>query len=295
MLRHPISLFLALLIFLPLTLNAGDWHTTNQLICSDCHTMHNSQNGQPMRYDLLSSPSPHLLRHASSLSLCIYCHDGTNPDAPDVISSVTYVSDPAGGFFTNTGGTASNTSHNLGMASPELSPGSSDSLILTCISCHNPHGNSSYRNLQFNPPGSGNTSDVTVVVNQTVRANGTNPAQVYIPSNLKYKSGMSQWCNDCHTNFHGRTTGEEGTASPWFRHPQEKQISGSTDADFTYWSGTITNRVPVQTPTDDTIPSTDDQVFCLSCHKTHGSANRSGTIFADGTTLLSTCQQCHNQ
>jgi predicted CXXCH cytochrome family protein len=287
--------FLFLLIFymlllLPPLLRAGDWHTTNQLVCSDCHTMHNSQGGLPMRYDRNSSPSPHLLRHATSLSLCIYCHDGTDPKTPDVIAPVTYVSDPAGGFFGNTGGTATGTGHNLGMPAPEPAPGGNDSLILTCVSCHDPHGNSNYRNLWLNPVGSGNTGDTPVVVNQAVKANGSNPSQVYIPSNLKYKSGMSMWCNDCHPNFHS-----SGTQPSGFLHPSDKQISGSDNADYDYWSGTITNRVPAQTPTDDTIPSTDDQVFCLSCHKAHGSANRSGLIFADGATLDSTCQQCHNQ
>ncbi len=288
-LTHLFLVFLLLLPF-PTVLRGGDWHTANQLLCSDCHTMHNSQGGQPMRYDRQSSPAPRLLRHATSLSLCNYCHDGSNSNAPDVIAPVPYVSDPAGGFFGNTGGTATNTGHNLGMPSPEPAPGGNDSLILACVSCHDPHGNSNYRNLWRNPVGSGNTTDTLVVVNQAVKANGSNPGQVYIPSNLKYKSGISQWCNDCHPNFHSG-----GTEGSGFLHPSDKQISGSGNADYAYWSGTITNRVPVQTPTDDTIPSNDDQVFCLSCHKAHGSANRSGLIFTDGTTLDSTCQQCHNQ
>ena len=44
--------------------------------------MHNSIGGQPMRYDLNGAPAQKLLRHATALTLCVYCHDGSNPAAP---------------------------------------------------------------------------------------------------------------------------------------------------------------------------------------------------------------------
>jgi len=294
--KRLIVLFLILLCLACFSsfLNAGDWHNASQLACTDCHTMHNSQRGQTMRYDKQPSPSPRLLRHATGLSLCVYCHDGGNPNAPDVISPVTYASDPAGGFFANSVGQPPDFGHKLGIPLP--APGSPDlEMTLTCASCHDVHGNSNYRNLLLNPPGSGSTGNLTVVVNQTNKANGTNRAQVYVPANLRYKSGMAEWCKSCHPDFHGKSEGAEGTQSPWLRHPQGKQISGSNNVDFTSWSGTVANRVPVQTPMDDVIPSSDDQVFCLSCHKAHGSAKRASLIFVDGVTLNSTCQQCHNQ
>ena len=143
--------------------------------------------------------------------------------------------------------------------------------------------------------GTGNAGPVTVLVNELVPPGGSNPAQVYVQSNLFHKSGMAAWCNDCHGNFHGTTGNEEGTQSPWLRHPQSQEIAASDGADFTHWSGTIADRVPVETPGDDTIPSADDVVVCLSCHKAHGSSQPDGLIYADGTTKLSTCQQCHNQ
>ncbi|HBO70249.1 MAG TPA: hypothetical protein DD658_09030 [Deltaproteobacteria bacterium] len=282
-------------LFRAAVLHSGDWHTADQLACSDCHTMHNSQNGLPMRYDGQGFPAQGLLRHATALSLCLFCHDGTNPSAPDVIVPVTYVASPAGGFFANSGGTPSGISHNLAMPSAEVPPGGTDALILTCNTCHDPHGNGNYRNLRPNPGGSGNSSDVMVVVDQAVKANGSNAAQVYVPSNLVYRSGMSQWCNACHTNFHGITAGEEGIRSPWFRHPQDQALSAARNVDYAFWRGTVPNRVPVQNSTDNVVPSGDDQVFCLSCHKAHGSANKAAVIFADGATLNSTCQQCHNQ
>ncbi len=121
---------------------------------------------------------------------------------------------------------------------------------------------------------------------------------LYVASNILYKDGMSAWCADCHGNFHG--SGNTGSPEPWFRHPQDETINGAIYADYTYWSGSISNRVPVEAynvsvtlPSD--IPSDYDEVFCLSCHEAHGSANKYGLVYADGSKMLSTCQQCHNQ
>ena len=277
----------------PATALAGDWHSLDSLVCSDCHTMHNSSGGQPMRYDSAATPAPALLRHASSLALCVYCHDGSNPGAPDVIAPVSYVSDPAAGFFANVGGVASPNAHDLALATAVVPPGGSLAVILTCTTCHAPHGTASYRNLAADPSGQGGAAS-PVSARQTVLPTGTNPAQVYVGGNVVHKGGMSKWCGRCHGDYHGRTSGQEGTQSPWLRHPQEQTISTSTHVDFTYWLGPQTNRVVVQSPTDDLVPSADDQVFCLSCHKAHGSPNRAALVFADGSRQSSTCDQCHN-
>ncbi len=274
--------------------SAGDWHAFETSTCTDCHTMHGTQQGQPMRYDLEYVPGPGLLRHASALMLCVTCHDGSNASAPDVIAPVNYVADPLGGFFANAGGVASPQAHDLGMAGSQTPPGGDRSMVLTCITCHAHHGNANYRNLVGNPSGSG-AAPVQVTVKQTLLPNGSNPTQVYVAGNLLYRAGMSAWCGDCHGDFHGRSGTAEGTASPWLRHPQDAQISGSPDADYAWWQGTVAGRVRVQTPNDDVVPSTDDQVFCLSCHKAHGSSARAALVFGDGVTLRSTCQQCHNQ
>ena len=275
---------------------AGDWHDDQTLVCSDCHTMHNSASGLPMRYDGVAAPAERLLRAADPTVLCLACHDGSDPDAPDVIAPVGYLGDPAGGWFMeNPLGQNNPNGHDLLPVGLQPAPGSADSFSLSCVSCHSPHGNGSYRNLLVDPGGSGNTGPVTPLVSQMVTADGSNPDLVYDPANLRYKSGISAWCNDCHGDFHGRVAGEEGTGRPWLRHPQSEPLFGSPGADYGFWSGPVAGRVPVETPTDDTVPSVDDSVFCLSCHKAHGSAHPDGLIFADGATRLSTCQQCHNQ
>ena len=275
--------------------SSGDWHNAEQLACSDCHTMHNSSSGQPMRYDNDPQPAQKLLRHSSALGLCTYCHDGTNPNAPDVISPVSYVGDPAGGSFPSDLATrmSNPNGHDLGAANPELPPGGTTAMTLTCVTCHAPHGSPNYRNLVIDPAGTG--ANLAVAAYQAIKANGTNPAQVYVQSNVVNKGGMSDWCGACHGSFHGKTNAGEGTASPWLRHPQDQTLSTSAHVDYAYWTGAIANRVPVQNPTSNTIPSSSDQVFCLSCHKAHGSSNRAALIFADGATKLSTCEQCHNK
>ncbi|MBE9546082.1 MAG: hypothetical protein IMF10_01135 [Proteobacteria bacterium] len=69
--------------------------------CVDCHTMHNSQNGDPMATDLAGTPTEDTFGHLTRSS-CIGCHKGpTVGGAPDVM--MTY-DDPdedvsAGGSF----------------------------------------------------------------------------------------------------------------------------------------------------------------------------------------------------
>jgi predicted CXXCH cytochrome family protein len=272
---------------------AGDWHRGDQLVCSDCHTMHNSSGGQPMRYDQASEPAPHLLRHATAQSLCLYCHDGTNLDAPDVVGPVSYTTEPLAGFFTQPG-QSSATGHDVGVPSSVTPPGGTAPMQLTCLSCHDHHGNTNYRNLRTDPLNTGG-APLTVQVTQTTAPNGSNPAQVYTRANVVWKNGLSAWCGSCHGAFHGKSSGQEGTSSPWFRHPQDLALSTSTNVDFSAWSGVVVNRVPTESPFDATVPSADDRVFCGSCHKAHGSANKAALIYADGLTLRTTCQQCHNE
>lgn len=289
-------IIMVIILFYALSTKAGTWHQSNQLICSDCHTMHYSEGGMIPERAKPGGPFSKLLLANTVNALCLSCHDGTDTDAPDVVAPVTYISDPAGGYFANSGGIASNKAHNLGMVSGEVPPGGTDSMILNCSSCHDPHGSSNYRNLLPNPKGKVSSANISVVASQIKTADGpggNSPSEVFAPSNITYRSGMSEWCKDCHTDYHGAT--ETGSPEPWFRHPQDLMINGKTHADYSHWSGTISNRIKVQSPNDTNVPSTDDQVFCLSCHKAHGSSKKNSLIYANGNSMLSTCQQCHNQ
>ncbi|MBC8329173.1 MAG: hypothetical protein H8E31_10555 [Planctomycetes bacterium] len=270
-------------------------HHGERLVCSDCHTVHNSRGGQPMRFDGVSMPAPVLLREANPTQLCLACHSGSYPLIPDVLGPVSYTADPAGGWFAQGLGLPNAHGHDLSPPSALAAPGSTESFTIECASCHDVHGSSNYRNLLLDPPGSADDGDVRVVVDQIIAPNGANAAQVYTPANLLDRSGMGEFCNSCHDNFHGRSASEEGAQRPWLRHPQEVAIAGAPHADFGHWSGPIVNRVRVETPTDDLVPSVDDRVSCLSCHKAHGSSRPDSLIYADGLRRRSTCQQCHDQ
>jgi predicted CXXCH cytochrome family protein len=289
-------------LVLPLAAVAGNWHRLENLVCSDCHTMHGSQShafgsASPVPTtpapggDWLSATAPnnHLLK-APGDQLCLACHDGTTSGAPDVIAPVGYVSDPLGGAFASASGPSDN-AHDLGNPSPVVPPDGDTAVVLGCRTCHDTHGNSNYRNLRPRPSGSPLRSDVTVSVAEKIVANGSNPAQVYVASNATYKAGMSAWCRDCHNVY------DEATS-----HPTDRQIYGATFADWNDWAArSWTTSNPnwildrVQNPQDPAVANYQqyDQVFCLSCHKAHGSANPKAVVYADGLSIDSTCGQCH--
>lgn len=278
----PLRVFIvAALCAVPLI--AGDWHYGAHLVCSDCHTNHNSAAGQPMRYDDVANPSAYLLRAETKQSLCLSCHDGASTSAPDVMGTVTYVGESAAGAFDNPGGTLVDHAHNLNTPTPVIPPGGTKEMILTCTTCHDPHGNDNYRNLRNDPAKTG-IANVTVVARQVTKADGSNPSAVYVSSNITYKSGISAWCQNCH--------GEPLEGSD---HPDEKPMFGSISASYARWTATLLPRVPVHSPTDNIIPSPDDKVICLSCHKAHGTQHTSSLIWADNLSLDSTCEECHDQ
>ena len=282
-------------LLLPVNGEAGSWHRGESLVCSDCHTMHGSQAhawGAPSPPsstpapggDWLSAtaPSSKLLKAAPD-QLCVACHDGSTSGAPDVIAPVGYVADPAGGAFESVS-TPSALGHDLGGAAPVATPLGSAAVTLGCRTCHDPHGNSSFRNLRPRPPGAPAGPDVAVAVDEAVVANGSNPAQVYVASNLAYRSGTSAWCTTCHDGYAAAVAA--GT-----KHPTDRPVAGASS---TTWSAVDPAlRVRAEHPSDPAVPSADDQVFCLSCHKAHGSQNPDALVYADGVSVDSTCAQCH--
>jgi predicted CXXCH cytochrome family protein len=167
-------------------------------------------------------------------------------------------------------------------------PDGTATVTLTCVSCHDPHGNGAYRNLRASP---GGHAAAAPVVWQGVVANGSNAASVYVRGNVRYVSGMSEWCIDCHD-----TIATDHGAPSLAVHPWDVAIFGAAKASYTVWSGTIANRVPVQNPLAATHPPPDqgDRVFCLSCHKAHGSPAAATLIRADQATTSSTCLECHD-
>ena len=291
---------------------AGDYHTvgTSSLVCSDCHTIHYAQLGTRSE---AGGPWQRLLLYSAINGLCLSCHDGQT-SVPDVLQGHSGSHIRTAGAFQALSGSSTPNGHNLGVAGTP--PGGVGSMTLTCTSCHDPHGNANYRNLKTSV-GSGGAAI-------TYSAGGANDlakwvwevattpmATHYDVSNIRYNepvttdSAFSGWCGGCHGNFHGLTN--TGDPEPWTRHPTAKaNISSAPTAktDYSYWSNAARlSRVPVMSAIG-TIPLDNDNTpSCMTCHKAHGASNKYGLIFdnpattalEDGTSILQTCQQCHNQ
>jgi len=296
---------LGVALWAPGRVQAGGWHRGTSLVCSDCHTMHNSRSGQPMRYDNVEEAAPKLLRAANVESLCEQCHSGGTVGAgapkvvgpPDVSAPATF--DAAGGYFTRPidaglGLALTGLGHTLGVLpdSVPLSAGLTPA-PLTCVACHEAHGNDSYRNLLPRP--GGGSVDAKPVVDITIRPDGKNPYDAYDTPNMVYRSGMSQWCQGCHNGYSTSTS-----------HPSDLTLASYADV-YAVWSAPILDavgapirRLRVQNPEPlipgnpiPTSPSSDDLMFCLTCHKAHGSPNPHGLVYPVAGDANSGCAQCH--
>ena len=130
---------------------------------------------------------------------------------------------------------------------------------------------------------------------------------------VAYGSGMSEWCANCHSGFHGQASGTPGSE---FKHPSGSSAkltsevvtnynnyvkSGDLSGSFTTTPGPYTSLVPfeegnsnyttlkthaVSDGTQKTGPDTSSQVMCLSCHRAHASAWDSATRWNVRATFL---------
>ncbi len=304
------------------TLPGGEWHTGSDLVCSECHVIHYSGQGGVEA----GGPFAYLLSHSSINGLCLSCHDGSDPTAPDVFAAVTMYDasgdeHSAAGYFAAVD-VGSDSAHNLAVTDlvPLRTP--SANMALSCASCHDVHGNGNYRNLVSDPDSSGSGTnlvlgtDIFEGVAPAVPPTPEGSAAAYKSSNIGYRSNLSSWCAECHNLL---ATNENGVAPAHFkRHPSEVGLDlagGHTDPSnwaagdslgFGAATGDGTEGVPrvrfqEATATDyssaKTVAST-NQVFCTSCHLAHGGRYFSCAVWpykvldAD---MYSPCQQCHNQ
>ncbi len=351
-----------LLVFFPWNGFTGEYHFAGTLLCYDCHTIHFSQSHEWGSGNALTSgakpggnwfvstgPNASLLKVAGVTSLCLACHDGQS-FAPDVLggNTGTHVRQ-AGALTTGTapyegwkGHTLEATGHPPGIPPTCSNCHGGHPLTvpppLRCTHCHDQHGNVYYRNLAKAYSGAGSFPGVTY-------AKGTNDttkhvflrswtegqiAANYGAGNVDFnepdstKSGMGEWCGQCHGKFHGQKGdsnmgGSTGTA--WLRHPTADANIGAFATDGEHSSLDVFRnrvyRVKVMSSTGDwgtqgsTWPGAPATLTptCISCHKGHGNQNPFGLIFmggsgtglteeGDGTASASVkdlCRQCHVQ
>ncbi len=237
----------------------GSFGTTTDA-CAGCHRAH-------------TASAPKLLAAASQYALCMTCHDGIGADTNaldgiymDTIDGTqgTVNAGLRGGGFenakmdTDVNGTATaaatTSKHDVGVTGTIWGNGAISSgpgatgVTLQCSSCHNPHGNASYRILRPTPNDSGSASPVTVPdeigKTYTITYDGDNYRDV-----LAYDDGVEDsigdWCTQCHTRY----SADNG--------------DGSTDSgDATFMYRHTTTGMPIS---------------CLQCHVAHGTSAGMGS------------------
>lgn len=277
--------------------------------CQGCHTMHNSMDGQQVADTAFGNE--YLLITGNASDTCLDCHaaygqfrngTGYGPGGDFYWLTKTYTWSGHGGTVESAG---DNHGHNVvspanglgeDMTLSAAPGGDFDASYLRCTSCHDPHGNMNFRLLYgtaMGPVYNGGRYDFD---NEAPIAKGnsrrTYPTGGGNESNTRhtiYKSGMSEWCANCHTTFHSdnttnfvHPTGDElgsTIAAAYNAYISTDQPTGGNPA-TSYWGLVPFEAVNVDLATADPTnytqgPTGVDQVMCLSCHRAHA------TPFAD--------------
>ena len=300
----PILLTVSFVLFPPNGVNAK---VSGQ--CSNCHTMHNSQDGAAVVYELnseytgydaVSTPKNLLLK-----SDCAGCHSSTSTatitgNIPIVFNTSTFSDPLAAGNFSYVQDDDLK-GHNvdfiqaqdatLGRTPPG---GNTMSSQLTCAGEYGCHGDRTSGKTNYTGmKGAHHTDDSGGITGASLGLSyrflngilGTedNDWEQETPvDHNQYKGSLSgatntisYLCSRCHGDFHTWTGGasEVGTASPWLRHPTDVDLPNSGEfASYTTYNATapVAQTSPGLT-TDDTIVPGSDAVMCLSCHRAHSS------------------------
>lgn len=301
---------------------AGDWHTAGSLDCRECHLQHGSNQRDPT----VEGAYSFLLRKSSINELCMSCHDGTDPTAPDVMAptpmySSTPSEESAAGALLFPGILNPN-GHTIGIALSiplQQVPAQKE---LTCVSCHSAHGNGNYRNLVTDPAGTGANLEIVLGTNVFVENRPDIPPTssgsiaAYNRDNVGYVSGMSEWCVTCHdqlstnsfasapAHFNAHPSNEALDAYPADGHTDPAHWVAGTGEGFAAIGQSVASpRVPFLAPGATDFPTSraataTSRVACLSCHKAHGSNYRKGMVWPyleENDNTLAGCQQCHNK
>jgi predicted CXXCH cytochrome family protein len=269
--------------------------------CNGCHLTHD-EGSEP---GVLAGPSADegLLIAGSPSDVCLMCHAetvgavlGSDPLSPPpergggnfVFLVEDNLNDASGGALDPILGHAAG--HNLlapGHALSEdprysLSPGGDfPANRMGCTSCHDPHGNASFRMLL----GAGQVvGGVATFTNAAPIAVGIeiSSSPESDSHHTAYLGGMSEWCGNCHGRYH---TGNDGSD---FKHRVDGNLGGDTSSRYNEYNGDVDPEGGLQTtaylpevPFEDTGnttistagPGGQSKIMCLSCHRAHATSS----------------------
>ena len=305
------------------------YHNGDTLMCTDCHSIHASAqhalDGDTAGFPYTEPAHTKLLKKADPVDVCLSCHDSM-AGVPDVITTdVNGLTERSAGFLDQPD-TPSFRGHNLGrgLSLDTLCErchfgGSMATATVSCIDCHNPHGNDKARNLQWASSPGGEPVFALFTrpgVTGLQKYERANTAHSYVPLAATEITNM---CIDCHHAFFddsSHTYTKPGGMTHFGRHANFNSewgaldtisvggVTGSTDP--AHWdAGTGSGfdgaaRVPFVATGATTfmqaaaVNATANAVFCLSCHKAHGGDQPFGLMWVPGTTPRPKgCDQCH--
>jgi len=301
------TLLVVFLAVMALVFANGVSNATLTGVCSTCHTMHNSQDGTAMTYDvdgatLTTTPRGYLL-----IGSCAYCHIEVSTDKTTAVGGWNVASSTAGfpsGYFsatdtnahvtqetTEAGITAGDTYYATLTPGSDFSTGVQGSDDLTCAGCH---------------AASGSHHAVSSTVYRMIagvtglKADlSASDMESTVNHNVVEAAGMNTFCASCHDVFHG--TANTGSASPFVRHPTGNAVTNdTTGVTVSYTNNPFGFSSVGSLSTATAYTSTNAQVMCISCHRAHGSGNPDNLRFSYSTQNAGTgtgtgCQGCHKK
>ena len=274
------------------------FHEQGVAKCDGCHTMHNSEGGDPEA----PTTTVYLLTHETASDVCLSCHEnnygavfGVDPMNPPpemgggnfVFLLENNINDAPNGANYPLDGDAAG--HNVIAPSRGIGPdgnhnsgpgGGYPASEMSCTSCHDPHGNQNFRMLRGVGEAGGGDWHFIYPAPQAVGIDLSSGGESR-SNHSAYLSGMSEWCANCHRSFlndHGHGAFEHPTEHDFDSEQRDRYSHYEGDADPAGGSPETAYlpEVPFEDPSNQIGstygPNSNSRILCLTCHRAHASS-----------------------